>query len=333
MKRLAFLITLTLVLVSCGTRNDRFKIDGHLLNLNQGEFYAYSPDGVFDGIDTIKVEGGRFALDAPCRQKGTIMIIFPNSSEQPVFAEPGKSVSIKGDASHLKEIEVDGTKENKLMNGLRKEFAKASPPEVISAAERFIKDNPESVVSVYLLRKCFSSADKTDFKKATTLAETIQKTQPKNSEVAKLLRFFRMMEHGVLGSEMPHFSAQDINSRTVSDGLLKGKVTVVYTRAEWNSDSRDMTNALNRMKSEFGGKLNVVAVSLDPSSAQLKRMLANDSTSCITICDQLMFESPLLEQFALSSASDNILYNAQGRIIERDLAPSAMETKLRTLLR
>jgi len=333
MKRLAYLITLTLILVSCGRRNGYFKIDGHLLNLNQGEFYAYSPDGVFDGVDTIKVEGGRFAFETPCRQEGAIIIIFPNSSEQPVFAESGASVSMKGDASHLKEIEVDGTDENKRMNGLRKELAKASPPEVTGIVERFIKDNPESLVGVYLLRKYFVSASNADYNKATTLAETIQKAQPKNSEVARMLRFFRKMKHGVLGSEMPSFTAQAINFRTMNSGLLKGKVTVVYARAEWNYDSQSLTNTLNRLKSEFGGKLNVVGISLDPSKVELKKALANDSTSSIIICDQLMFESPLLEQFALSRVSDNILYNAQGRIIERNLAASALESKLRTLLR
>ena len=65
MKRLAYLITLTLVLVSCGSRSGHFKLEGRLLNLNQGEFYIYSTDGVFAGIDTIKVDGGRFAYEPP----------------------------------------------------------------------------------------------------------------------------------------------------------------------------------------------------------------------------------------------------------------------------
>ena len=104
MKRLIYIFTLTLVLVSCGSRSGYFSFEGRLLNLNQGEFYVYSPDGVFDGVDTIKVEGGRFTFETPCKENGTIVIIFPNFSEQPVFAEPGKSATIKGDASHLKEI-------------------------------------------------------------------------------------------------------------------------------------------------------------------------------------------------------------------------------------
>ena len=37
-----------------------------------------------------------------CQKEMTLMIVFPNFTEQPVFAAPGKSVDIKGDASHLK---------------------------------------------------------------------------------------------------------------------------------------------------------------------------------------------------------------------------------------
>ena len=55
MKKLTYLLLLTLVLVSCGTSSDRFKIEGRFLNLNQGEFYVYSPDGGSRKMDTIRV--------------------------------------------------------------------------------------------------------------------------------------------------------------------------------------------------------------------------------------------------------------------------------------
>ena len=103
-------------MVSCGTDKRHFKIDGRLLNLNQGEFYVYSPDGSLGGVDTIKVQAGRFTYKVECQKEMTLMIVFPNFTEQPVFAAPGKSVDIKGDASHLKEMTVKGTKANELMN-------------------------------------------------------------------------------------------------------------------------------------------------------------------------------------------------------------------------
>lgn len=46
----------------------------------------------------------------------------------------------------------------------------------------------------------------------------------------------------------------------------------------------------------------------------------------------MMFESPLLETFGLGRVSDNIIYNAQGRIVERGLNINEIETKLKALL-
>jgi len=339
MKRLAYLIILSLVLVSCGSRNGYFSLDGHLLNLNQGEFYVYSPDGVFDGVDTIKVEGGRFAFETPCKQNGTIVIVFPNFSEQPVFAEPGKSVTIKGDASHLKEIEVKGTDDNELMNSFRQQLVKASPPEVIGYAERFIKNNPESPVSVYILKKyivmnagqAFSSTA-TDYAKTLILADAIYEKQPKNGEVARIKRYLQMMKNGVTAGRLPSFIAQDVNGRSITDGYLRGKTAVVYAWADWKYESRNMHERLKQLSKEYGNRLVLVGISLDASAQNSKTTMRNDSSSCVTICDQQMFESPLLDKFALTGAGDNVIFNAQGRVIERNLDTDALEIKLKSLL-
>lgn len=339
MKRLAFIITLALVLVSCGSRNGYFSLDGHLLNLNQGEFYVYSPDGVFDGVDTIKVDGGRFVFETPCKQRGTIIIVFPNFSEQPVFAEPGKSVTVKGDASHLKEIEINGTDDNELMNSFRQQIAKASPPEVIEHAERFIMNNPESPVSVYILKKHFitnagtgTTNGSTDYQKIAKLADVIYKKQPKNGEIARIITLAGMMKRGSAGSNIPSFSERDINGKTVTDANLRGRIAVVCTWADWNFESRSMYSRLEKLSDEYGNRLAVLGISLDASVQTCKNALRNDTTGCITICDQQMFDSQLLDKFAFTAVGENIIFNAQGRAIERGLDTNALETKLKSLL-
>ena len=98
MKRYSYIL-LALILVSCGAPSGQFKIEGRFLNLNQGEFYVYSTDGLIDGVDTIHTNGGRFSYQIPCEDKGTIMLVFPNFSEQPIFAESGKTAHVKGPMS------------------------------------------------------------------------------------------------------------------------------------------------------------------------------------------------------------------------------------------
>ena len=82
MKKFAYILILfiTLVLTSCGVSGGHFKFEGKFLNMNQGEFYVYSPDGGFEGVDTIKVEGGRFTFETECKEDFTIMLVFPNAA-------------------------------------------------------------------------------------------------------------------------------------------------------------------------------------------------------------------------------------------------------------
>src|SRR5574344_2988262 len=108
MKRAIGYLLFLLFLVSCGTDSSHFKIEGRFRNLNQGEFYVYSPDGGTNQLDTIKVQDGSFAYEVPLEKKATFIIVFPNFSEQAIFGEPGKTATVKGDASHLKEMEVSG---------------------------------------------------------------------------------------------------------------------------------------------------------------------------------------------------------------------------------
>ena len=122
-------------MVSCSTDDSHFQIDGRLLHLNQGEFYVYTPDGDNGKLDTIKVEAGRFSYEVPCRRPMTLMIIFPNFTEQPVFAEPGKTVEIRGSASNLKEMEVKGTDDNKLMTNSGADVPKATMVKPITKSE------------------------------------------------------------------------------------------------------------------------------------------------------------------------------------------------------
>ena len=179
-RHLTYLILLTLVLVSCGVDGKHFKLEGRFLHLNQGEFYVYSTDGLLNGIDTIKVEGGRFAYEIPCEEEGTLVMVFPNFSEQPVFAKPGKTVEVKADASHLKELEAEGTDENKLMTAFRKQISNMSPQQAVDVAAEFVKHNPKSYVSAWLIRKYFILAPTPDYVKAKQLIDLMIAEQPKN---------------------------------------------------------------------------------------------------------------------------------------------------------
>lgn len=56
LRNLLFFFAAVFLLTSCGEDSKHFKIEGRLLQMNQGEFYIYSNDAAISGIDTIKVQ-------------------------------------------------------------------------------------------------------------------------------------------------------------------------------------------------------------------------------------------------------------------------------------
>ncbi|HEY9551461.1 MAG TPA: DUF4369 domain-containing protein [Prevotella sp.] len=332
MKQLGFLFFFALMLVSCGTDGHHFKIDGRLIHLNQGEFYVYSPDGVIVGMDTIKVQGGRFAYEIACDKPGILMVVFPNFSEQPVFAEPGKEVSISGDASHLKEMEVEGTKENELMGEFRQQIVSASPPDILRYAEQFINDHPASLASVYLAYKYFMQTDRPDRSKIRTLLQTLLAAQPKNGMLVRMNKLADEVGVVQVGGRLPSFSCYDIYGRTVSSSSLSAApVVVVHLWASWSFESVNMLQQLKQLQREKGNKFQLLAVSVDANRAECRRALSSDSLTIPMVCDGNMFNSEVVTKLGMGSVPGNLLLR-NGKVVGQNLNIDDLRKKINEIL-
>ena len=318
------------MLSSCGVESGRFKISGRFLNMNQGEFYVYGPEGDIDGIDTIHVQGGRFTFERPLEREAILMLVFPNFSEQPIFAQPGKSVEIKADASHMKEMEVSGTKANEQMTKFRKQTANASPPETIKAAEEFITSHPESPVGMFLLRKYFIQTLKPDYTKAAALSAKMLEKQPKNGSLIVLQKQLRQLSTTV-GKQLASFTAKDINGRTVSDKDLGADLAVVYVWSSWNYESQETQRQLKRRARKSGGKLHMMGICIDVDPKRCRDILDRDTINWPIIADPLFFEGKTIQKFGLTSIGDNLLYH-NGRVVASHLKQSELVKEIEKLL-
>lgn len=323
---------LTLLLSSCGVDGSHFEIEGHLLNINQSDFYVYAENGSIDGLDTIHVEGGRFAYEVPCKHPTILYLVFPNYSVVPIFAQPGKSVSIKGDASHLKEIEIKGTDDNELYTKFREQVSKASPPEAKHVAEVFIGDHPESVVGLWLIKKYFISASQPDYQTALRLAQKMQSKQTDQADLSRMIRQLGSMSHVGVGSVLPAFSTYDTKGRLVTSSNLSSGLAVICTWASWSYDSMDMLRTLKQLQRQSGGRLKVVSLSVDASRNDCDGALRMDSIAWPNVCDGQMFDSRPLKQLGLMGVPDNIVVK-DNRIVARNLVGPRLHDKIMELLK
>lgn len=271
-----FTLVAALVCTSCGTDSRHFRIDGRLLHLNQGEFYVYSPDGTINGLDTIKVQAGRFSYEVACDRPMTLMIVFPNFTEQPVFAQPGKSVDLKGDASHLKEMTVKGTKDNELMNKFREMIRNAAPPEMKKCAQLFVQDHPESRVGAYLVDRYFIHDANPDTKTAVRLVDLMIEKQPDNGYLKRQKRQLTASFVATKGADIPNVLGTTVDGKTIGRvQLTKAPVTVVCALATWKYESMSQFRRLAAYAASQQGRVAVVGVSIDASPSLVRSQLAS----------------------------------------------------------
>jgi peroxiredoxin len=256
------------------------------------------------------VQGGRFAYEIPCEEEGTIVIVLPNYSEIPVFVEPGKSVDLKADASHIKDIEVIGTDTNDRMTKWRKNTSSQSPDGLVKQAEQFIKDNPSSIISRWLLRKYFIVTAKPNLKKARELVKLMSEKADKDASVVRLSVGLENVPLQV-GDELPVFTAKDLQGKSVQASQYRLGKTVILVWATWDyegqSISRRVARKIEEMKSQGKQVPKVLGISIDASAVDAKKTVGSDSTAWSTICDGLMWKSPVVKAIGTTKVPDNFV--------------------------
>lgn len=341
MRNLLFL--LTLVLVACGPDGKHIAIDGRFLNLNQGEFLVYSPDGAIEGVDTIRLEGGRFDYEAECQHDGTTVVVLPNGQEIPVFVSPGKSYTIKGDAQNLNAVVVKGGGDNKLMNKFREEIAEkaakapagqAADPDAFVTTDnikQFVESNPASAVSKYLVRRYLLGIEKADYKTAALLIDKMLKASPDDAVLKVLQRRVNDLKNTSAGCAIPSFSVTDINGATVSNGTISSGIWLVCTFATWDYESTNLLRRIKTTKTDKSADWNILAISFDASKTQCRNSMSYDADEYTIICDEKMLETPLADKFSVRRTSAVIIVK-DGKIIERNLIGEKLIEYLRDKL-
>ena len=327
----AFLLVV-LLLTACGGDSGKFKLEGRLRNINQGEFWVYSTDGGIAGFDTIAVRNGRFSYEIELRSPSTLVVVFPNYSEQPVFAEPGEKVHIKGDATHLKEMIIEGTDDNERMTELRMELNETAPPDVPKVVSAYIREHLESPASIYLLNRYFLLTRTPDYQQALKLVDLMLKETPDNGQLIELQKQLKALQGGAMKSKLPVFTATDVKGGKVTEKALKAKLSVVSVWASWSYSSIDQQRRLKMLKDKYGDKLGIVSICIDGRPNDCKQRVERDSLKWSTVCDGRMWNTPLLSKFGLADVPANLIIDEKGVVIERNLQPQKLEECVKDLM-
>ena len=312
-----FLFLVFCFLVSaCSNSSNTFRMKGKFKNFNQGELYVYSLYGK-GNIDTIKLVNGKFDYEIPVKDTVLLSVIFPNFSEIPVIATPGVSIQMEGDASHLREVEVSGTDDNRLLTEFRLQVNELTPPEVIKSATAFIKEHPSSPACVYIIDKYFLLKADADYRKANELLSLMVKATPGNRRLAALQKQVNGLKIAKKGDKLPSFSVVTVENQGFTDTDLRGELNIISTWASWNYESQSNQRQLRRYQKKYGSRLQLMSICLDGNPDECKSRITRDSLMWPTVCDGQMWTMPIVKKLGIYAIPDNILIDRNGKIIAR----------------
>lgn len=212
------------------------------------------------------------------------------------------------------------------MNTFRGQIVNASPPEERKFAGQFIKDHPESLVSVYLVRKYFILSQQKDYKEAAGLISLMLKEQPGNVALGLLLKQIQGLAKLSEGNTLPAFSATDINGKKVSGTDLKSGDAVILVWASWAYETFEMRRILNEARKKSDGKLKVIGICVDPDKEGCRKDMERNKIEFPVICDGRMLDSKLLTQLGIGTIPDNIILH-NGRVTEHGISIDELRKK------
>ncbi len=336
MRNLTLFSLFLLLLTACGPDKHHGRIEGKLEGINQATIQAFVDDSLSGDkghLDTITVKRGKFSYDREISGPVILTLLYPNFSMTNVVVSPGQTVKIKGDASRLKELEIDGNEDNLLLTEFRKHSAKLSENEMKREAATFIRSHSKTLAAVSLFREVFANAEQIEQNPTASLLAELEKAQKDNPIVKSLSARLKPILKTAIGEKLPAFTATAFDGTTINSSSYAGKPLLIVFFAQWDGNFYLMKRYSRELQRAVGaGNMNMLFVSLDAEKTLLQNSLGTEGLPGKLAYDGKAFQSPLVKTLGIRYVPGNLLIDGNGTIIARDIPTDTWQNKIPSLL-
>ena len=345
MRKIGILFITVFCLFACKSNSTQISLEGELKGLTNDTLYLYGTDALYDRIDTIYAQEGKFSynlnVDSTVIDTLTATVLLINGNvEYPLFLDKGNQIKIKGNANDLSHLDIDGNEPNTSLSLFMKEqksLGQASNKMMQEKAETFIRQHNSSLASIYLLDKYFVQTPQPDYTKIKEITESMTGALLDRPYIENISDYIDQLEKVTVGKSAPYFSLPNKKGEKLSRSAEKfrDKYLLLNFWASW-CDQRSETNTeLKRLNKEYKRNKNfaILGISLDIDKKAWETAISKDSLNWEQVCDFTGLSSETAKQYAILTLPTNILISPTGRILARDIKGEALTNKLKELLK
>lgn len=314
-----------LAIVGCGPSGNSFRLKGSIKGMESGEIYIYNTSADNARFDTLRIENGNFFYGGNAEQPTPYILVYPNALEQVIFIGPGDEIEYEATSNDLNNYKADGSKENKLMNTFRSDIQNVSYSDTQLKARKFITENTQSAVSLYIFDRYFVQNAQTSYKELTEILEILRPANEENIYFMTLAGKVKEMQSINVGDEIPDCKMKGKNS---SSSLWKGSAphTIVLCWATWLPGSYEFMTKIRQASRDYSkDKMRIVAFSIDAEYDRWSNMTQFDSVSTIEhYVDTRAFDSPSLKKLKVRSLPTYFIYDSKHKVVAKGMDANQM---------
>lgn len=301
-------------------------LQGHVTGTETGKVYLQKFENkTFITIDSATLEAGKFSFKTKLELPELYGVTLEkDQSPYYVFLESGE-VNLELDpAANYRGSKVTGSAAQDLFIAYKKQ-------KNVNISD-FIKTNPKSIVSAYVLYREYSYRLSPQEIQANVLL--LDPALHQSPYVAVLNELVTVLERVSIGKTAPDFSSVSPDGKTVSLKDFRGKYVLVDFWAAWCGPCRQENPNLVKAYQQYHDQgFEILGVSLDKKKEAWEKAIKDDHLTWTQVSDLAFWNSAPARLYGVRAIPSNVLLDPQGVIVGRNLRGEELQQKLQELFK